>query len=633
MRYRRTTRALLAGAVSAALVVGVGGCDWFKDASLPIRSEMPMVGMVAGMKYTINSTPDGGGETNKIEYRGVNGNSPHPLVSTVFDRGAGSRTQTATVTAPNGAKVDVLSMNKLDSKIGLTSYLEAQIATYVQNDVVGNQVCGAKVRVQFMPNLAQVLANDKARRGWDAIFYYSIPCATAVAPPSDPNAPPLKVVVPPDPAAAFEIDRAKFLALTINQQWTPRLTGKPLLFNRGHSVTVVGGKAGNLVGGWWNTPLGIENSGKLVTEMANDLNKHEWLSFSDPSFGGLVYSAGDADVYASLRRVFLNRQSDYMVHFRASPDKPWRRVKVEVEYNKEWNDWKSNWEALTGGDAPKIDDLIDSKTGLPKEDLEDADKAVLKEIERSGCQNCPNPELEQIKFVDVDNGNKILYAMTIRAYLGANRTMVMFGQVPSRSRDDALKQAEDYRQRNHMTNCPVFYDAEGKKKGDDEQYSQEECAGWLKEGALWNMLTTNPTGYGLDVVGQFQVVDNSSYASSCKGSGEYTSCEPVVTNRRLDSSYLFSDAGDNLNKAWTILQLLGEVGMRTLGLSYASSPNDGSGLNFAMVQPQVRKMYYSNMNDPAKLHNPEKLFMLDARALQLPQTLGEAEALLYGTPN
>ncbi|HSX01620.1 MAG TPA: hypothetical protein VLF67_05255, partial [Candidatus Saccharimonas sp.] len=176
--------------------------------------------------------------------------------------------------------------------------------------------------------------------------------------------------------------------------------------------------------------------------------------------------------------------------------------------------------------------------------------------------------------------------------------------------------------------CPIQRDENGKQLDDAHQYSSEDCARWLREGALSDMLTQNPNNFGFDLVGQFQVRDNSSWASHCTGSGKDTYCTLVATNRRLDASYLFTDAGDKLHKAWTILQLLGEVGMRTLGMSYASGVYDGNGLDFAMAQPQVYNAYYTNMADPAHPYNPELLFGLDARALQLPNTLGEAAGFL-----
>src|SRR5262245_43449293 len=53
----------------------------------------------------------------------------------------------------------------------------------------------------------------------------------------------------------------------------------------------------------------------------------------------LLFSAGDADVY-NLRRFILNRQSDYVVNFRSSLDRPMKRVIVHFDYNYEWNDIK-----------------------------------------------------------------------------------------------------------------------------------------------------------------------------------------------------------------------------------------------------------------------------------------------------
>jgi hypothetical protein len=201
------------------------------------------------------------------------------------------------------------------------------------------------------------------------------------------------------------------------------------------------------------------------------------------------------------------------------------------------------------------------------------------------------------------------------------------------SLQDLLNEAESRREGAGFTQCPIRRNEKGEKLADDEQYSPKDCARFLREGSLWDMLTQNPANANADVVGQLQVRDNSSYASQCTGSGDSTVCETVVTSRRLDASYLFTDSGPKLRRAWTILQLLGEVGMRTLGMSYASGAYDGSGLDFAMAQLLVPNAYYSDLTSKKNPFNNELVFGLDARALQLPTTLGEASAILYGNQN
>jgi hypothetical protein len=323
------------------------------------------------------------------------------------------------------------------------------------------------------------------------------------------------------------------------------------------------------------------------------------------------------------------------VNFRSDPSKPWQRVLINPVYNYEWNDFSQNYHALTGKDMPSIDDMVDQNTGLPK-DMDDPsteDSKALKEIETAGCQNCQNPTLEQIQFVDATDGSRTygqpLYAMTIRGWIGSQSSLVMFGKVPGKV-NDYMSGAEAHRKQLGMTDCPIQRNEKGEKLDNDHQYSAEDCATWLREGALWDMLTHDASKFGFDTVGQFRVRDSSSWASNCSGSGENTHCYPVATNRRLDAAYLFTDTGDKLAKFWTIMQLLGEVGMRTLGMSYASGQYDGSGLDFAMAQPQVYNSYWNSMTDLRKPYNPELLFALDARALQLPNTLGLAGNYLFG---
>jgi len=636
-------RRLRVAAAALTVAVMAAGCGLFGDDSrVLLRSDPPIAGYNGSMLYSINATPNGDGEKNEIVYRGVNGASPMPLLSTTFGKGASSRTQTAQLTSGDGTAINVLSMNKWGINVGLTDYLDSQIATYEQRDALGNRVCGAKVRLDFKPNIAQVVKSDKYRRAWDALFYYTIPCGDTTIPattnPTDATAADKdkpKVPTITKPNTVLDLSKAKFLALVIDQQMTPRVTGKPILFNRGHSVTVVGGRAATFVGGWWEAPAGLLNASNTVIDLVKDLDQHEWLSFGNPSNGDLVYSAGDADVYLSLKRIFLNRQSAYLVNFRSDPSQPWKRVLVNPIYNFEWNDFSQNYHALKGEKMPDIDDMVDQNTGLPKniDKPDEDDSKKLKEIETAGCQNCPNPTLEQIQFVDATDGSstngKPLYAMTIRGWLGSQSSLVMFGKVPDKV-DSYMGQAENHRKQLGMTDCPIQRNEKGEKLDDDHQYSKEDCARWLREGALWDMLTHDASTFGFDTVGQFRVRDNSSWASNCTGSGENTSCNLVATNRRLDAAYMFTDTDQKLAKSWTILQLLGEVGMRTLGMSYASGQYDGSGLDFAMAQPQVYNSYYTNMADPAKPYNPELLFALDARALQLPQTLGQAGNYLYG---
>jgi hypothetical protein len=619
---------LLAPLCALLVMASLGSCGLMgEDGRTLLRSDPPIRGYESAMRYSINSNPDGTSEVNQITWQGVNGNSPFPLQTTTFGKGANSRTQDVQISGANGEAITVLGMNKWDMNVGMTDYLKSQIATYEQRDAQGNRICGAKVRLIFQPNGFQFLKDDDYRRAWDALFYYSVPCAGPAAPTEgEPSAP-----VAPD--TELDLSQAEMIALVINQQFTPRLTGDPIVFNRGHSVTIVGGRASReLRGGWWQSPAGLMNGSNVVIDLVKDLDRNEWLDFSDSGNGGLVYSAGDADVYLSLNRLFLNRRDAYMVNFRADPSDGWTRVLVDPVYNKEWNDFSSNYTALTNSDAPNIDELINEDTGLPKDLDPESDSAQsLKEIEESGCQNCPNAELEQIRFVDVTEGSRTyedtLYAMTIRGWAGSTRSLVMFGDLPG-SPKEYYDRAEDRANELGLDECPIQRNDKGERE--DRQYTDKECALLLREGGLFDLLTSDASTLGLDVVGQFSVHDNSTWVDNCTGSGESTTCSPVATDRKLDASYMFTNTDEGLRKAWTVLQLLGEVGTRGLGLSYAYELYGGSGLNFAMAQPHYRNTYWTDITaDPA---NEELLFSLDARALQLPATLGEARTILYGSP-
>jgi hypothetical protein len=607
--------------VLAAFALVLAGCGAFDEARELLRSDPPLTGMQANLQYVNNGSPNGLSSQNEISYHGINGNSPMRLTHTTFDSTSASRLQSAKVLAADGADIQALGMDKWSLKVGLSEYLDTQVGTYERRDYLGNRVCGAKVRMTFQPNLFQVIANDANHRQWDSIAYYSVPCNTQVA---------QQVAGPPNPAATLDIANATFLSLVITQQTTPRVTGKPIFFNRGNSVTVVGGEFASFKGAWWQTPTGLKNASNMIVDMVRDLDSNGWLDFANRKFGGLVYSAGDADVYASWNRILLDRQSDYLVHFRAKTSDPWKRVLIHPRYNTEWNDWSQNWAALKGGAAPDIDSLIDQEKGIPKE----LNNAQLKEIETSGCQNCPNPTLEQIQLINPDTGQPI-FALTFRGYLGAESSLFMAGNIPSfngkpLSRDDALGLAKEHQKvLGYDEKCPINRDENGSPREAKFQHTPQSCADWLAEGSLWDMLSGDPTKFGFDLVGQFRVRDNSSYASQCSGSGEWTSCSTVVTNRQLDANYLLSDTGDKAYKTWAVLQLLGEVGVRMLGLSYASGQYDGSGILFALAQMGVYGGYYSNLTDPNnKFASPEAVFALDARALQTPGIMAQAASYL-----
>lgn len=592
--------------MAAVLVILLTGC-FGATSTVLLRGDPPVNGMEAKVAYTIHSSTDGSSVTNQSVYQGINSVSPLPLLTTNFAEGASSRSETSQLTEANGTASNVLGMSNRTIKFGLTDFLTTQVVTYEFRDTNGSRTCAAKVRMTFQPTLAQRYLQEHLGQAWDALWYYSVPCAAT-------------------PAAPLELDHAKLEALVLTEVLNIRLTGKPVIWNRGHSVTIVGPEPANLVGGWWQSNAKILNiAAKFISDMSSDLGKKDngWLQFTPGgqfSKYGLVYSAGDADVYLSFSRVFLNRQVDYIVHFRGSPQEPWHTVVIHPIYNFEWNDLRQNWRALEHQAFPNVDSKIDQKTGLPK----DAADATLKEIEKVGCQNCPNAALEQIQIRDGDTGD-ILYAMTVRGYVGSNSSLVMFGKVPQVSLDQALSMAEKTRVQKGYTQCPIQRDENGKPLDSSKQYSQKDCAMFLREGSLWDLLTQDPNKFGFDIVGQFQVRDNTVWTSRCSGSGENTYCSLVTDERKLDASYLFNRTDAQLQKAWTVMQLLGEVGVRTLGLSYIAGPGQGSGLLFGMEQPMMYRQYFSGLS------NPEMVFAFDARALQLPQTLAAAESALYGS--
>ncbi len=600
----RKRRFAIVTALLTVLALCLSACSGGSKAAL-IRSDMPITGMEASDSYRIDASTDGTSETNQATLTGMNGESPMPF-TTVFGKGAGTTTQTVQATGSDGTIKTVLSMTKASLGFGLTRYLKVDVATYEMRDVKGDRVCGAKVRLNYQPNAIQRFGKDG--RGYDAIWYYSVPCDKT------------------DPKQQLDISRAKLIAVVLVQQSTPRITGKPIFFNRGHSVTIVGGPAAALQPGWWtyNARKGNNNSilgaANMTEAMVKDLNSspQPWLAFNPSgrfAASNLVYSAGDADVYTSFKRVFLNRASDYIVNFRSSPTEAWHRIVIHPQYNVEWNDFAQDFAALKGFNPLNVDKKID-KNGFPK----DANDSVLKEIEKSGCQNCSNSTLEQVQWRDGDTG-KILYANTLRAYVGASSTLSMFGQVPGDSLSALQKRANKKEQENQgLTACPVRYDPDGKKA--DDQLSQEQCANLLREGAVWNLITEDPHTLGLDLVSQFRVADNSTWSSVCTGSGKDTSCNLVAQNQRLNASYNFSETDTTI--PWSVLQTLGEVGLRMLGYSYVSGPGTGSGMDFAMAQSVLRQQYNTGIT------NPEMIFGLDARALQLPYTLGQAAKELYG---
>lgn len=593
--------------LSLMIILALAGCSLLNPQTELLRSDMPLLGLDTSVSYKLVSDPGGTSETNEITLAGMGDTSPMPLIKTTFTKSSDTVRQQVSQVFPENKPNNALGMTQAKIGFGLTNWLEVSASTHELRDKLGGRACGAKVRMNFKPNGEQFIKGDLGK-GWDAIWYYTVPCTAD------------------DTSGTINLASAKFHALVITEQWVPRITGKPLMFNRGRSVTIVGGEPAQYPGGWWlsNVKKGSDKSvlgaAALVRSMVQDLNSspQPWLSFNPTGqfqSSKLIYSAGDADVFWSVQRVFLNRQTDYVVNYRDKPSSPWKRLIIHPVYNFEWNDWAQNWEAFKDFNPLNVDDKL-NEHGIPK----DPNDPVLKEIEQNGWQNAANATLEQIQLIDGVSGRP-LYAMTVRGYIGAKNSLVMFGKLPD---EGSLAQqhsaAETRRQDIGYTECPVFYDDEGNLKPDGEQWSPENCAEMLREGAMWSYLTQNPDSFGFDLVSQFNVRDNGTWASRCSGSGESTSCVLVPLERKLDAVYMFNQR--DTMKPWTIMQVLGEVGVRTLGMSYASDAYAGTGMMFAMGQSVVLQQYNEGITDP------EMVFALDARALQLPNTLKRADDYL-----
>jgi hypothetical protein len=607
-RHWHPLRALSAMIAVAALTV-LAACSG-GGGGVFLRSDPPLGGMAVKLQYKISQL--GSGIDNSIQMQGIDRLSPMQISDTSYSEDTSDASETDMLTAANGGPIQALAMDRRKIDQGVTKSLIASITTYEQRDAQGNVACGAKVRLTWQPNVFQMLFNDKNSTDYDALFYYQIPCAP----------------VGNQPEATLDLSGARFIGLVVDQQFTPRVVfGAPIAFNRGHSVTIVGGMPAQLIGGWWDTNPGLKNAANLVESMVHTLDANQWLSLGGQFNGaGLVYSAGDADVYLSLRRIFLDQQTDYMVNFRSDPNQPWRRVDVHPVYNNPWNNLPGDWFSLTNTKFPKLSDLVDTTTGQPKStDPTDENYQQLRQIETAGCQNCGNATLSQVQFIDPST-RQPLWAVTIRGWLGSQSSLALFGGLPG-SESNVARQAAASGS-NAGAECPIQRDSHGKELPADQQISATDCAGLLQEGSLWDYLVSNASALHAKVVAQFQVRDNSLYKQDCDSS-DPPNCSYSVSEPRFNASYLFSTDGPELVKAWTILQLLGEVGMRTLGFSYAAGPYEGSGLDYAMAQMVVPAAYWGGVS---KNYNPENVFALDARALQLPGTLGAAAGYLFG-PN
>jgi hypothetical protein len=133
----------------------------------------------------------------------------------------------------------------------------------------------------------------------------------------------------------------------------------------------------------------------------------------------------------------------------------------------------------------------------------------------------------------------------------------------------------------------------------------------VREGTIWNFLKDNPNTVQADLFVQYRFQDNTTWAPIPCSDGGTCGYTPIDWN--LTASYFF-DGGTR--DPYMLTNLLGEVGVRTLGFSYASGRYEGTGILFALANRELYDRYYQGFQQ-------EDVFMLDARAMQLPDHLAE----------
>ena len=582
--------------VSTLVVVSfLTGC--VTQASDWTRRDMPTDGLEYLVTYSLTGPAGTEKEVNQAVLRGVNEFAPITLQTVTFNRMSGSKTQDVAVTLPDGRVYQGLGMNKPKRFAGLTRFMTLEPATFAAADLNGNAICGAKIRLDFNRNFMQYA--DAERKDYQSLWYYDVPCEKQGA------------------EFMLDLNNATLRALVINQVWQFRIASSSYLFNWGHSVTAIGGPAAQMPGGWWknwdipDSETDTMAAAKIVNEMVLDLESSQmpWLEFKqDGAYKDayLIYSAGDADKYANFDRIFLNRQKEYAVFYRPNPQTPWDWIRIVPFYNMEWNDVADNLRALKGW---VLDEHLD-KQGLPK----DANDEVVKELERVGFINAPNADLDQIRWYGSDDS--LLYVMTVRAFIGASDSLIMFGRGEP---DFGLREKTGSDDQQPM---PMVYDQKGQPLSPEKQpYTAEQWAQWQRETTFWNFLKDNPQAVSADLMIQYRFADNTQWAPvTCNDSdGHSYVCGYTPVEWNLSTSYYFD--GD-VRTPWLVSQLLGEVGVRTLGMSYVSGRFEGTGLLFAMAQLVHRQEFLTG-------YTAESLWRFDARASQLPETLAEAWKALH----
>lgn len=580
--------------LSLLILVACGG------PALPLRSDMGTDGLDKAVTYNLKGPAGTEQEVNVAELRGVNTVAPTLQLRTVFGKLSGSKTQDVQITLPNGQNAQTLGMIKTKRFAGLTRFMTVESATYSAVDNLGKAVCGAKIRLDFNRNLVQY--TDPDRRDFQSLWYYDIPCSRDGT------------------QFSLRFEDAKLRALVLNEIWQARIAWGSYFFNWGHSVTSIGGLPATWPGGWWlhmdvpNTNYDAMGTANLVNEMVKDLeaSPQPWLEFKAggpfaTSATYLIYSAGDADKYATWDRVLLNRQTEYVVFYRLNNRTAWDYITVKPVYNFEFNDAGQVIANVKGWGKNPFSGRLNEQ-GLPKE----TNDSVIAEMERIGWMNAPNASLEQIQILSPEG--RILYVMTVRAYIGAADSLVIFGRV----RPDLTKIRQAVPTGGESLPKLVFYDERGNPLSANKQpYTDEQWAQFQREATIWNYLKDNPGAIGADLFVQYRFADNTQWAPIPCSDGSICGYKPIEWN--LSTSYYME--GDP-TKPWLLSQLLGEVGVRTLGMSYASGRFEGTGMLFALSQEVFRKEFYQGFQQ-------ESIWRLDARASQLPDTLTVAWKTLH----
>ncbi len=568
---------------------------------IPLRSDMPTSGLQDVATYTLEgpaSNPNQ--QVNQLELRGVNDYSPLLWQTTIFDQISGIKTQDVLVHGQ-----EVLGMAKIERCLGYTGFSCVETATYWVEAPTG-PVCGLRVRMKFNRNLMQYRGSEL--NDFDALFAYDVPCTQGNGEPQ------------------LLIDQARLRSLTVSEVWQARIATGSFFFNWGHSVTVVGGLPSLLTPRWWehgdlpgteNDSLGVA---WMLNHLVNDLSSspNPWVEFTpggtfEGSGSYAIYSAGDADQYATFNRALLNRQEEYVVLYRPNRETSWDFVTIRPVYDWEWNNAGRQLAILRGwirgsDSSSNIFNNRLNEVGLPK----NASDSVIAEVQRIGWMNAPNASLNQIQFISSEG--EVLYAMTVRAFVGAADSLVVFGAPPpARASIDAQVP------QNEIPPVPVLYNEKGERLSVEQQpYTAQQWADFQRESTIWNWLKDNPDALGADLFVQYRFEDGTEWAPIPCSDGGTCGYRPVEW--RLATSYFFDG---QVRKPWLVMNLLGEVGVRTLGISYASGRYEGTGMMFAIAN---REFY--NLATSGGM-SQESVFMLDSRAMTYPDTLAEAWASLH----